>query len=77
MKTGICIEPNLKQPILRQNQAGFNVTLPLPDVTENKETEEKHNPDTTEIGIIDEKINFHILSQDETKEYVTKSIGGS
>jgi proteasome alpha subunit len=42
-----------------------------------KGTEGKLNPDATEIGIVDEKINFHILSQDETKEYVTKSIGGS
>ncbi len=41
MKTGIRIDPNLKQPTLTQNKAGFTVTLPLPIVSENEETEEK------------------------------------
>ena len=41
MKTGICVDPKLKQPIFTQNKAGFNITLPLPIVTENEETEEK------------------------------------
>ncbi|PVX25359.1 MAG: hypothetical protein CW691_04845 [Candidatus Bathyarchaeum sp.] len=41
MKTGICIDPKLKQPILKQDNAGFTVTLPLPIVSENEETEEK------------------------------------
>lgn len=41
MKTGIRVDPNLKQPILTQNKAGFTVTLPLPIVSENEETGEK------------------------------------
>lgn len=41
MKTGICVDPNLKQPTLTQNKAGFNVTLPLPLVAVNPETEKK------------------------------------
>jgi len=41
MKTGICIDVNLKQPTLTQSKAGFNVTLPLPIVAENSQTEEK------------------------------------
>lgn len=42
MKTGICVDLNLKQPTLAQSKAGFNVTLPLPIVAENPETEEKN-----------------------------------
>ncbi|MCW4014999.1 MAG: hypothetical protein NWF06_01380 [Candidatus Bathyarchaeota archaeon] len=41
MKTGISIETKLNQPTLTQNKAGFNVTVPLPVVTVNEETEEK------------------------------------
>jgi len=41
MKTGICVDPNLKQPTLTQSKVGFNVTLPLPIVAENPETEKK------------------------------------
>ena len=41
MKTGIRIDPNLEQPTLKQDNAGFTVTLPLPIVSENEETEEK------------------------------------
>ena len=41
MKTGICVDLNLKQPTLTQSKAGFNVTLPLPVVAVNPETEEK------------------------------------
>ncbi|MDG6223441.1 MAG: hypothetical protein QCH99_09300 [Candidatus Bathyarchaeota archaeon] len=41
MKTGICVDLNLKQPTLTQSKEGFNVTLPLPVVTENPETQEK------------------------------------
>ena len=42
-----------------------------------KGTEGKLNPDATEIGVVDEKIPFHILTQDKTKEYVVQAIGGS
>ncbi|PVX25931.1 MAG: hypothetical protein CW716_06980 [Candidatus Bathyarchaeum sp.] len=41
MKTGICVDQKLKQPILTHEKAGFNVTLPLPIISENEETEEK------------------------------------
>jgi 20S proteasome alpha/beta subunit len=41
-----------------------------------KGTEGKLNPEATEIGVVDEKINFHIISQDKTKAYVNKAIGG-
>lgn len=41
MKTGILIDPKLKQPTLTHEKAGFTVTLPLPIVSENEETEEK------------------------------------
>ncbi len=41
MKTGIRIDQKLKQPILTHDKAGFNVTLPLPIISENEETEEK------------------------------------
>jgi proteasome alpha subunit len=42
----------------------------------NKGTEGKLNPDATEIGIVDKDSNFHILSPEKTKEYVSKAIGG-
>ena len=42
-----------------------------------KGTEGKLNPDATEIGIVDKDFKFHILSIDETKEYVSKAIGGN
>jgi proteasome alpha subunit len=42
-----------------------------------KGTEGKLNPDATEIGIVDKNIKFHIVAPNETKEYVTKAIGGS
>ena len=41
-----------------------------------KGTEGKLNPDATEIGIVDKKIKFHILSPKDTKEYVSKALGG-
>ncbi len=41
-----------------------------------KGTEGKLNPDTTEIGVVDKDTEFHILSQDKSKEYVQKAIGG-
>lgn len=41
-----------------------------------KATEGKLNPDATEIGLVDKGHNFNILSQEETKELVTKAIGG-
>ena len=42
-----------------------------------KGTEGKLNPDAIEIGVVDKDIDFKILSQNETKEYVNKAIGGS
>ena len=42
-----------------------------------KGTEGKLNPEATEIGIVDKDFKFHILSIDETKEYVSKAIGGN
>ena len=39
-------------------------------------TEEKINPDATEIGIVGKDDTFHILSQEESKAYVQKAIGG-
>jgi len=41
-----------------------------------KGTEGKLNPDATEIGVVDKNFKFHILSPSETKQYVTKAIGG-
>jgi len=41
-----------------------------------KGTEGKLNPDATEIGIVDKDIKFHILPANETKEYVSKAVGG-
>jgi len=41
MKTGIRVDQKLKQPTLTHDKAGFNVTLPLPIVSKNEETEEK------------------------------------
>ena len=43
----------------------------------NEGTEGKLNPKATEIGIVDKNFKFHILSPEETKEYVSKAIGGS
>jgi len=40
-------------------------------------TEEKLNPDATEIGMVDKDIDFHILSPEETKAYVQKALGGN
>ena len=42
-----------------------------------KGTEGKLNPDAAEIGLVGKDIDFKILSHEETKEYVTKAIGGS
>jgi proteasome alpha subunit len=42
-----------------------------------KGTEGKLNPDATEIGVVDKDIKFHILTPEETKEYVSKALGGS
>jgi len=42
-----------------------------------KGTEGKLNPDATEIGVVDKEFKFHLLSTDETKEYVSKAIGGN
>ncbi len=39
-------------------------------------TEEKLNPEATEIGMVDKDFEFHILDQDKAKDYVTKAIGG-
>ena len=41
-----------------------------------KGTEGKLNPDAIEIGVVKKGVPFHILSQEETKKFVTKSIGG-
>jgi proteasome alpha subunit len=42
-----------------------------------KGTEGKLNPEATEIGVVDEKIKFNIISQEDTKKYVNKAIGGN
>jgi len=42
----------------------------------NKGTEGKLNPDAVEIGVVKKDIAFHILSQEETKAYISKAIGG-
>jgi len=42
-----------------------------------KGTEGKLNPDAIEIGVVDKDVNFHILSPEKSKEYVTKAIGGN
>ncbi len=42
-----------------------------------KGTEEQLDPSSVEIGLVDESIDFHILPQEETIEYVKKAIGGS
>jgi len=39
LKTGIRIDQKLKQPILTHDKAGFNITLPLPVVSENEDEE--------------------------------------
>ena len=41
-----------------------------------KGTEGKLNPDAVEIGVVKKDITFHILSQEETKTYISKAIGG-
>jgi hypothetical protein len=41
MKTGIRVDQKLKQPTLTHNKAEFDVTLPLPILSENEETAEK------------------------------------
>jgi len=41
-----------------------------------KGTEGKLNPDATEIGIVDTHFKFNILPAGETKNYVTKTVGG-
>jgi proteasome alpha subunit len=41
-----------------------------------KGTEGKLNPDAIEIGVVKKGIAFHILSPEETKTHVSKSIGG-
>jgi len=41
-----------------------------------KGTEGKLNPDAVEIGVVKKDIAFHILSQEETKAYISKAIGG-
>ncbi len=40
-------------------------------------TEEKLNPEATEIGMVDKDFEFHILDQDKAKDYVIKAIGGN
>ena len=40
-------------------------------------TEEKLNPEATEIGVVGKDISFKILPQDESKRYVEKAIGGN
>lgn len=40
-------------------------------------TEEKLNPEATEIGMVDKDFEFHILDQEKAKQYVTKAIGGN
>jgi 20S proteasome alpha/beta subunit len=42
-----------------------------------KGTEGKLNPDAIEIGVVDKEINFKILPQEKSKEYVNKAIGGN
>ena len=41
-----------------------------------KGTEGKLNSDAIEAGVVQEGKKFHILPQEETKSYVSKSIGG-
>lgn len=41
-----------------------------------KGTEGKLNPEATEIGVVDKNFKFHILPQNETKDYVAKAVGG-
>jgi proteasome alpha subunit len=40
-------------------------------------TEEKLNPEATEIGIVDKDLDFHILEQAKAESYVRGAIGGS
>ena len=60
MKTGIRIEPKLKQPMLTHDKEGFTVTLPLPTALENEETAEKT---ITFLG-------HHFLADDDGKSKV-------
>lgn len=41
-----------------------------------KATEGKLNPDAAEIGIVDKDTKFKILPQEETKQLVSKAVGG-
>lgn len=41
-----------------------------------KGTEGKLNPAAIEIGIVQKDVNFHIVTQEQTKSYVNKAIGG-
>jgi proteasome alpha subunit len=40
-------------------------------------TEEKLNPEATEIGLVDRDFPFHILPPEESKAYVIKALGGN
>jgi proteasome alpha subunit len=40
-------------------------------------TEEKLNPEATEIGIVDKDLAFHILEPGKSEDYVRKAIGGN
>ena len=42
-----------------------------------KGTEGKLNPDATEIGVVGKNIDFSIISENKSKEYVKKAIGGN
>jgi hypothetical protein len=42
-----------------------------------KGTEGKLNPDATEIGIVGKDIDFYIVPETKTKEFVKKAIGGN
>ena len=63
-------------------EANYNDQIPKDEAIEmgikalHKGTEGKLNPDATEIGLVDKDFKFHILTTDETKDYVSKAIGG-
>ena len=42
-----------------------------------KGTEGKLNPNATEIGVVGKDIDFYIISDNDTKEFVKKAIGGN
>ena len=42
-----------------------------------KGTEGKLNPTATEVGIVGKDVDFYILPENETKEFVKKAIGGN